>query len=148
MSEGNRKKLEALDRLAEELVQDILLASDEEILFEAAEDEPDLAQYLADSKSVYKLARKSVGRQAYETARLAVQHDKVAASTSSVLWLSAEKARKLLESVIKTNSADPLPLKLAARKGGDLSDSDVQSLLEDLRELGVISSILDQDADE
>lgn len=148
MSEGNRKKLEALDRLAEELVQDILLASDEEILSEAVEDEPDLAQYLTDSKSAYELAKRAVGRQALEAARFAVQKDKAETSKSNVLGLNAEKARKLLEDVIKTNSMDALPMTLAARKGGDLSDSDVQSLLEDLNDLGMIPSIPNQDAED
>ena len=95
MSEGNSRKIEALDRLAEELIQDILLSSDEEILSEAAESEPNLAQYLTNIKSVYRSSKKAVGRQAFAAARLAVQKDKSIISKSNVLGLSAESCWRM-----------------------------------------------------
>ena len=53
MTAADNKKREALARLADALVDDILAATDEEILAEVAEENGDLAKALEDTRSLF-----------------------------------------------------------------------------------------------
>lgn len=127
----------ALDRLADALVEDVLNASDADIAAEAKEDGVDLAGEAAAGRSIFEKARAIKAKE-----RLAAMKKAVAADRqhgAQVVKLDPQEARRRLNSVLEKNPGIESRLTLAARKGVHRSDEDVQSMLEDLAELGLVS---------
>ena len=58
MTAADNKKREALARLADALVDDILAATDEEILAEVAEENGDLAKAIEDTRTLFDNERR------------------------------------------------------------------------------------------
>lgn len=128
---------EKLDHLADALVKDILHASDEEILSETA-DEGKSAKTEADRiRSLLKNAEIQVAKRCLTAAREAVSQHKNEQRRCKIISLDPLKARRALGEVLKKHPESTQQFTLAARKGKDLSDSDVMSILEDLQELGL-----------
>ena len=127
----------ALDRLADALVEDILSASDDEILAETRQDTESPTEIVAATRAVFERAVLSEAKARLAHARAAVQRERQH-RTSSVRGLSSEDARRQLQSVLKRDPELEKKLTLAARKGEALSDEDVYGMLEDLEALGVI----------
>jgi hypothetical protein len=127
----------ALDRLADALVEDILSASDEEILAEARRDTQSPEKMVAATRAVFERAMVAEGKARLANARAAVQRERQL-GTSSVRSLSSQDARRQLQSVLTQDPELEKKLTLAARKGEGLSDEDVYGMLEDLEALGVI----------
>lgn len=138
MSDSNNSKRAAIDRLADVLVEDILNATDAEILAEAKEDGIDPATTTARLKDVYKKALAEVRKSRLAAARVAVDDDYRGGRSETVTCLDSVASRKRVEAVLKQNPETHKKLTLAARNGEGLSDSDMQNMLEDLEELGIL----------
>jgi len=127
---------DALARLADAFVEDILDASDEEILAEAREDYTDPAAAAAQTKMLFDKAAAAAGKGRLAAARAAVAAQRGAAT---VTRLDPAEARRRLQRVLTRDPEMARQLTHAARndQGTGLSDSEVQGLLEDLAELGI-----------
>lgn len=133
----------ALDRLADALAEDILSASDQDILTEVKEDGEDPAAIAAEVQTVFENAKAKVAKR-----RLAAAKAGAAASrrrTADVVRLDPAEARRTLELALARDPETASKLTLAARKGEALSDEDVRGMLEDLDELGIPLSPPDRD---
>lgn len=128
---------EALDRLADALVEDILKTSDQDILAETTEDTGDPAAVAAEVRALFE---KAVTKT--EKARLAAAKRAVAAERDQpavVTPFDPAKARLRLNRIIANDDPETArKLTLAARKGEGLSDDDVRGMLEDMEELGIL----------
>lgn len=129
----------SIDRLLQILVEDILNATDSEILAEAKEDGTDPAARAERLKGVYKRALANGGRSRLAAAKAAVDTDRQKSRTGDVTTLDPTSARARLEAALKQDPETHNKLTLAARKGEGLSDADVRGLLQDLEELGIVS---------
>jgi hypothetical protein len=127
---------EALRRLAESLAEDVLNAPDNEILEDAAESYGDPDKLAADMLRLFDKTVTEEGKARLAAARAAVAADR--GRTARVARLDPAEARRRLQQAITADPETARKLTLAARKGEGLSDNDVQSMLEDLEELGVI----------
>ena len=124
----------ALDRLAEALVEDVLNASDEDILAEFRETDGDPERHAADMRARFEKTLIVANKQ-----RLAAAKAGAAAVQRPVRHpiVDIAKARARLRAVL--DAPDALrKLTLAARKESEMSDSDIVAMLDDLRELGVL----------
>lgn len=140
MNDDNNSKRAALDRLAQALVDDVLTATDAEILAEAKEDGTDPAATAARLKGIYRNALANAGKARLAAAKAAVGADRRSARPGIITALDPTAARARLEAVLKRDPETLNKLTLAARKGEGLSDADVQGLLDDLEELGILPS--------
>lgn len=128
----NRKSdRDALDRLTAALVEDILSASDEEIIAEARDEHEIPADAAAAIRAQFERAAALAAKNRLAAARLAVANDRQRPAGSSPF--DPAEARRRLERILAQDSN----LTLAARKGQGFSDEDVQGMLEDIKELGL-----------
>lgn len=128
----------ALDRLTVALVDDVLKASDADILAEAKEDGVDLAAEAAAGRAIFEKARTIKAKDRLTTAKKAVAADRQSGG-AHVVKLDPQEARRRLTYLLERNPGIENQLTLAARKGVQRSDEDIQSMLEDLAELGLAS---------
>ncbi len=128
---------EMLDNLADTLVADILTASDEDILAEAEEDTGSAVAEANRVRDILKTAQTIAAKKRLAAARAAVEQQKCRQQGRKVISLSPAQARNTLAAVLQNHPESTQEFTLAARKGKDLSDSDVQHMLEDLQELGL-----------
>jgi hypothetical protein len=120
---------DALHRLTVALVEDILNASDEDILAEARQEHPSAAK----TRALFERAAAQAAKGRIVAARSAAANDR--SRPASRIPLDPAEARRRVERIL---AQDP-NLTLAARKGQGSSDDDIKSLLEDLKELGLAS---------
>ena len=139
VSDPQNKAQEALDRVAEKLVEDVLNATDAEILAEAKEDGRDIAREAASNRAIFARALAAPGRRRMATARAAIDA-RSAASAPLPRRLSPEQARQLLARALRDAPETSAKLTMAARKGQVLSDADVYGMLDDLVDLGLLPS--------
>jgi len=130
---GNKKSQQrALDYLADALVGDILNASPEEILAEFQEDHGGVERHVIEMRA---LVEKGVTRA--NKRRLAAAKAGAAASRTpsrkTTTPIDINEAKRLMRAVTPEQQ-----LTLAARKESEQSDDDLLSMIEDLRELGVL----------
>ena len=128
-----------LDRLTDVLVDDILQTPDSEILSEVADNGKSVTTEVHSIREILKNAKSQVAKNRLVAARDAVARQKNAEQMfkGKVILLSPEEARHELDNILRKHPESAQEFTLAARKGKDLSDSDVMSMLEDLRELGL-----------
>lgn len=129
------KSPEMLLRLADALVEDVLSATDEEILRDAAETYGDPSGEIGKAKAIFEKARMAAGKRRLKAAQDALRSEKKAGA--KVLPLDGAAARRKLNNILRNHPEAGAEFTLAARKGQELSDEDVMGMLEDLRELGV-----------
>jgi len=134
---GNSNR-EALDRLADALVEDILAASDEAILAEVKQDGEDAEAVAAATRALFEEVVAAKGKARMAAAKAAVAADR--ARSAAVIPLNPAAARRLLDRALARDPETANKLTMAARKGkgGELSDEEVRSLLEDFQELGAL----------
>jgi hypothetical protein len=134
MTGTNKKERQPLGRLVDALVEDILAASDEEILAEEAAAGADPAKTADAMQALFErsvlLSNKDKMRRAKAGATAARQVSVVPTVTGTA------DARERLRRVLASRPAD-VPLTLAARNESELSDEDVLGMLQDLEELGI-----------
>lgn len=137
MNDTRRKAGNSLEHVTERLVEDILSATDSELMVEAKEDGVDLAAQAADGRNMLTKALVSGGKRKLVAARAALEarSKSRAHSTNS---LSPTEARAILERALREAPETAKKLTLAARKGQGLSDSDVYGMLDDLADLGLL----------
>ncbi len=136
----------ALDRLAASIVNDILNMTDEEILAEIAADGENPKQVAQETKDIFDRAVTACGKAKLAAARKSVLADRQ--QGSKVLQPNPNVARQKLEKILKQHPETLSKLTLAARNGEGLSDSDVFSMLDDFKELGVTPPIDKEDDNE
>lgn len=135
MTETEKSKGAALDRLADAFVDDLMSLSDEELRAEIAADHGDPAAFAGAARAVFNRAIATCGKDKLARAKAAVAVDR--ARRSNVTRLDPKEARRRLASVVANDAETHRKLTLAARKGERLSDNDVAGMLEDLTDLGV-----------
>lgn len=129
--------LGALDLLVDTLVEDILSAPDEDILAEMRESETDLEAYAADMRALFEKNLIVANKKKLAAARAGVASvQRQAGGASAVIDIAAARAR--LRAVLDAPGVVG-KLTVAARKESELSDADILSMLDDLRELGVLT---------
>jgi hypothetical protein len=143
VSDQRNKAQEALDRVAEKLAEDVLNATEAEILAEAKEDGRDIAAEAASSRAIFAKALAAQGKRRMTTARAAIDARSGAAAPPP-RRLSPEQARQLLARALRDAPETSAKLTMAARKGQDLSDADVYGMLDDLVDLGLLPSPQDK----
>lgn len=128
---------DALDRLADALVEDILDASDQDILAETKEDNGDPTAVVAGVRALFEKAVATTAKARLAAARLAVAADRN--RVAAVTPFDPAKARVRLDRIVANDDPETArKLTLAARKGEGLSDDDVRGMLEDMEELGIL----------
>jgi|SRR5581483_11298363 len=139
MSAKKNPEREGLDRLADALIDDILNASDEEILEEFREDGGDPEQHAAEMLALFEKSVMTANKRRLTEAAAAAAADRAAAaSRPPAPPIDIDEARRRLRAV-RDNPNAPEKLTLAARNEGELSDADIISLMEDIFELGATS---------
>ena len=140
----NNNDAHALDRLCDFLVEDILSATDDEILQEAVEDYPNPDIIVAS-------VQESIGK-----ARLAVAKKKLSETKETktcigpprvILIDKFDNAEVTRIFKILAQQNDELQLSIAARKGSELTAEDMRTLLEDLQDLGCDLSVFITNSD-
>ena len=139
MRDKGSNKVTNLQSLLDDVEKSILEASDEEILQEARDDGEnietlvsDVSQIISNSINGSRKLKLRTAREAYERAVQSRQ------SGSNVIPDSASERRKMLKQLISAPNNIPAEITVVFREGQDLSDEDVESLLENLLELGLI----------
>jgi hypothetical protein len=127
MTGDTKKERDALDRLADGLVDDILNASDEDILAELTEEHGNPARLAAEMRALFERTALEGGKAKLAAARQAAAEARHKGIT--VLSIDPAEARRRYERMTPK-------LTLAARKGEGQSERDVDSSIEDLAELG------------
>jgi hypothetical protein len=127
----NKRERDALDRLVDALVDDVLRAPDEEIL--AEDGDPELHD--TQMRALFERSVITVNKRRLADAKAGVAADR--RTTGRTPSVDITEARKRLRDVLDTSGA-PDRLTLAARKESELSDRDVVGMLDDLRELGLL----------
>ncbi len=131
----DRMKDDELLRLANALAEDILDMTPEEL-------DAELRAIGEDPDTVEKEMRAVIGKSIMQSAKARLAVSKVLANpergSSRISGPAPGAARRKLDKIISQN-VDAYPqLTLAARKGETMSDADAESLLEDLRALGIV----------
>jgi hypothetical protein len=136
MTENKNPDREALDRLSDALVDDILDTSGEDILAEFREDHGDPGHYADRMRALFEQAILTANKQHLAAARAGVAASRAEGSGAAAPSNSTEARRQLR--AIRDDPNARQDLTLAARKESELSDNDVLGVLEDLRELGAL----------
>lgn len=126
----------ALDRLADALVEDILSASDKDILAELRETGSDPERHAADMRARFEKSLIAANKRRLAAARAGVAASHLPAGMP-VPAIDIGVARARLRAALNVPGVGQ-KLTLAARKESELSDADILSMLDDLRELGVL----------
>jgi hypothetical protein len=129
-SDNNERK--ALTRLADALADDILNASDEEILAEFRENYGDPNRHAIDMRALFEKTVIAANKGRLAAARAGAAAIRRPASSTPV---DIAEARKRLRS-LRSSSSVSQPMTLAARNESELSDADVLSMYENMLELG------------
>lgn len=124
MPKQNKKTYDIFDIM----VDDILEATDEEIINEAIEDGIDIDKEVFKTKRIFNKCR-------YDLAKKVVEDTKRREGRASTT-VSIQDARRKINTFIKNNPDILESLTKAARSGEDISDEDIIGYYEDLSELG------------
>jgi hypothetical protein len=140
MTGPENRQREALERLEDVLVEDILAASDESILAEAKQDGADPEAVAAATRALFEQAVAGKRRVRLAAAKAAAVADR--SRSAAVIPLDPAAARRLLDRAMARHPETASKLTLAARKatGATLSDEEVRGFLEDFQELGALPS--------
>jgi hypothetical protein len=136
MTDTDKKRREALGRLVDVLVEDVLDASDEEILAEFTETHGDPAKNSAEMRALFEKSVLKANKDRLRAAKAGLAASRAPASTSK--FVSMANVRERLRRVLASCPPD-MKLTIAARNENELSDADVLGMLQDLEELGIIT---------
>jgi hypothetical protein len=137
MSGKSDRKRTSLDRLADAFVEDLLQASDEEILAEFAECHGDSAKNAADMRALFERTMLATNKKRLRAAQVGIAASRRAATSLPAPTADNTQARAKLRHLLASGNTDHR-LTLAARNEDELSDADVLGMLEDLKELDVL----------
>jgi hypothetical protein len=135
MTENKKSAREALDRLADAFVEDILNMSDEEILAEFEEDHGDPDQHEKELREFFEESVMIANKQRLADAKAGVAARRKMTSSPSAPD-DIDEVRKRLRLIFKApNETQQITLAARNQKESDMSDTDARTLLEDLEEL-------------
>lgn len=126
---------DALDRLADALVDDVRGTPDQEILAEFREINGDPDKLAGDMRALFERSVLTSNKSKLAAAKAGAERAKSTAPQASAA-IDIASARKRLRGILQTASTSE-KLTMAARKESELSDADVIGLLEDLLALGI-----------
>jgi hypothetical protein len=125
---------EELARLADVLIEDVLAASDQEIVAEFVETQGDPAKNAEAMRALFEKSVLTANKGRLHAAKAGLAADQARSATPKVV--SMTNVRERLERAL-ANCPPEKKLTLAARKESELSDADVLGMLQDLEELGI-----------
>ena len=136
MTGTNKKEREALSRLADVLIEDVLAASDQEILAEFVEAQGDPANNAAAMRALFETSVQKANKQGLRAAQAGL-----AASRRRPVTPKIDNMQNVRERLRRVLASCPpqTKLTLAARNEDELSDDDVLGMLQDLEELGIVA---------
>jgi len=134
MSANPKDARDALRRLADSLAEDILNASDDDVLEGAAEAHGDPDKLAADMRKLFEQTESEAGKAKLAAARAAAAAYRK--RPPKPVRMDPAEIRQRYRAII-ANDPDARRT-LAARKGEEPSDDDMLSALEDFEELGVV----------
>jgi len=136
MTGTNNQKRETLNRLADVLIEDVLAASDQEILAEFLEAQGDPAKNTAAMRALFETSVQKANKDRLRAAQAGLAASRRRAVTSKIVNMKnvRERLRRVLASCPPETK-----LTLAARNEEELSDADVLGMLQDLEELGFVA---------
>lgn len=129
------KRTTRLERLSYEVVDDILELSDDELLAIAQTEGEDPQKTAEGLRALYERTVLAINKTKLATARAAMQSHREQGRRQ--FGISAEMARKLWDALVSEKGLHTA-MTLAARNGKELSEADIQGMVEDLCELGAI----------
>lgn len=132
----NFKKIE---NLTDELLKDLLKATDEDIIAEVVEDGVDVDQAVASVRSLIEQNR-------YKIAQEKIILQKAVLSPKRGKIVDIDEARKRILKALEQNPTHADSFTMAARSGKKLPDEDILGWYEDMVELGFINE--DQDSND
>jgi hypothetical protein len=135
MTKGSRDYDRELKRVEESFVQDVLARSDSEIMAEAAED-ANASTVLAQVRDVVRRALEKSGKAKMAAARAAV--NRTARKRGAIIALPLSRKKEILRRLVEKSPALPQQITLAARNEDEMSESDLDVILESLQDLDVI----------
>jgi hypothetical protein len=130
-----KKETDGLQNLRRVLAEDVLQASDEDILAQFAADFGPPAANAARMRALSARAVLIANKSRLAAARDGLTIAKTSASSAAPIPLP--DARRRLKQILAEHAGDPT-FTLAARKESELSDADVLDMLQALRELGLL----------
>ncbi|MHB1100530.1 MAG: hypothetical protein ACYC1L_00725 [Alphaproteobacteria bacterium] len=137
MNHDPKKDREALDRLADFLVDDVLNLPNEDILAEVVEGFGD-AKLLSDrTRAIFESASVQVGKSKLDAAKKGV--NELATHSFSSVRINYSQALVLYEGFVANDKNLSAKITLAARNGEKQSERDISSAIEDLIEIGAIN---------
>jgi len=132
MNDKRRNKLPI--SVANTLAGDILNLSDEELLKEAQDEFGDAASEISSARNAINSAILKSNKSRLSAAKDQLEQKRKATNKSSILTLTLNDKRALIHQA--KESVDSLTL--AARNEEEMSESDINGVLQDLIDLGVI----------
>lgn len=138
MNDRKRTASEKLDNLTDAVVEDILAASDTEIIAEANEDSDDVDGVVSKVQHVIKRAIAMSGKSRMATAKEAYHAVSSSEPIKHFKLLSFQEKVALMERAAKRKDGSEESLTLAARNLENLTENDLDAKLEALLILGVI----------
>ena len=135
MSRTGKKKREALIPLVNTLVEDVLATSDQEILAEFVEIKNNPAQNTEAMRALFEKSVVKSNKSRLRDAQAGLAADRAAIAPTKIVNIA--NVRDRLRRALAACPPD-VKLTLAARNESELSDADVQGMLQDLEELGIV----------
>lgn len=129
------KSKEELDRLGEALAEELLDASDEEILADI-DAKSSLAEMRAKIESAIEAGKRAAKKATLSNARRELEAAKEAPAQPTTV-VSLEEKRKRLQKAISDADSDDSRITLAAREGKGVPDEDIDGLFDDAKHLGL-----------
>jgi len=136
MTGKNIDERATLNRLADLIVEDIMSATDEEVLSEFRNTQGDPLQHAVDMRNVFEKTIIAMNKQRLVAARIGVDVYRRKCIVQPSKVIDMDSARKMLGNVLESSTQEH-QITLAARKETEMSDADVISMIEDIKELGV-----------
>jgi hypothetical protein len=136
MTDTDKKARESLGGLVDVLVEDVLAASDEEILAEFAEAHGDPAKNSAEMRALFEKSVLKANKDHLRVAKAGLAASRAQVPATKVVSLS--DVRERLRRVLASCPPD-VKVTVAARNESELSDADVLGMLQDLEDLGIVA---------
>jgi hypothetical protein len=135
MTKGKRDYDKELKRVEEAFVEDVLARTDSEILAEAAED-GDASAVLAHVRDLVRQALEKSGKAKMAAARAAA--NRPTRKPPAIIALPLSRKKEILRQLVAKSPDLPQQITVAARNEDEMSESDLDIILENLKDLGVI----------
>lgn len=124
------------ERYSARVEADILSLTDEEILAAAAEDYADVNKEASRIRNVLIDAADAHGKRRLKAAQVHLGQETAKVSSGNVVVLSFADKRAKLARLVEQNPT----MTMAARQGETLNEEEIDSILSDLADLGIVDS--------